>query len=86
MENRFAVSNAIIYSEYNALYVPRMHSMNWKTNVRIANTSLGLLKMIKNLSDAPNVGTKLSVNTRNNAPTNNAHLFLIRAVKKILKI
>ena len=75
MENWIAVSNAIINTEHNALYVPGIHSMKLKTNVRIANTSIGLLKMIKNLSDAPNVGTKLSMTTRKNAPTNNAHLF-----------
>ena len=86
MVNRIGASNAITNIEPNVLNVTGIHSMNWKTDARIAHTTLSLQKMRLYLSNAPNVGTRHSAITRTNAPINNVLLFIIRVLKSMQRV
>lgn len=86
MVNRIVASNAITNTEPNVLNVTGIHSVYWKTDARIAHTTLGLLKMMLYLSNAPIAGTRRSAISRRYAAINNVHLCWIRVLNQMKRV
>jgi len=76
-------SNAFINTESNVLNVTGTPSVLWETGVRIAHSTLSLLKRRQYFSNAPIVGTRHTALSRANAAINNVLLFWIRLLKSM---